>query len=172
MDGARYVHTSPTSGSFFVQPSVVLTWCCLEESSLQRILGDHITFVHAIDCQVWVHSFFIDVLEIDRSDIDVLYQSADRPNIYTQLRPSKEAVDIMYKFLKRKSFLSFHLRNLKNELGFLVPVFCDKQFNKAQIFTTTRFLCDIIGTDYNSQLQYLMNIAAAWLTRELRKHNS
>ena len=97
----------------------------MEESSLQRILGDHITFVHAIDCQVWVHSFFIDVLEIDRSDIDVLYQSADRPNIYTQLRPSKEAVDIMYKFLKHKSSLSFHLRNLKNKLGFLVPVFCD-----------------------------------------------
>ena len=95
----------------------------MEESSLERILT---------------------VLELSRGEVAVLFKSSDRPNIFTQIRPFQDAVNIMYNINICK-YTYYHTRNMKEMIGFLIPVFCDRNFKKAQIFTTTRFLCDITG---------------------------
>ena len=65
----------------------------MEESSLKRITGKSIDT--AITKFLPTPFSISDVLEISRNELAVLYKPSDRPNIYTQLRTSKEAVDVM-----------------------------------------------------------------------------
>ena len=83
----------------------------MEELSLQRILGSiNITLTTEIVYEIaflWTFKknstipflkfcIPLETLEISRSSISVLYKNPDRPNIYSQRRLSKQAVDVTY----------------------------------------------------------------------------
>ena len=46
--------------------------------------------------------------------------------------------------------IKIFVRNLEDELAFLIPALMDAKFQKAQIFCNSRFLSDLVG-----EYQYL-----------------
>ena len=58
---------------------------------------------------------------------------------------------------------------MRNELGFLIPVFVNSNFTKAQIFCNSKTLSDLLGNCGKIALSSSVNISAAWLSNELKK---
>ena len=62
---------------------------------------------------------------------------------------------------------------MRKELSFLIPVMVDGNFQKCQIFTTSRSLSDLIGKIFSLQLKAIKKyVLAAWLGKELKKFGS
>ena len=64
------------------------------------------------------------------------------------------------------------LRNLEDELSFLLPAIVDKNFKKAQIFCNSRHLSDLVGkvTQVYTEDKIPNDVfLASWLSKEMKK---